>query len=68
MAGKIYTGILVDRFRRVTGGLINDEQGNFRAGKGYIDYIFTLYVGFVDLEKEHDRVNKGIMSYIFIRC
>ena len=32
--GKIYTGILVDRDRRVTGGLIDDEQGGFRAGRG----------------------------------
>ena len=27
-------GILVDRVRRVAGGLTDDEQGGFRAGKG----------------------------------
>ena len=27
MIGKIYAGILVDRVHRVTGGLIDDEQG-----------------------------------------
>ena len=32
--GKIYTGILVDRVRRVTGGLIDYKQGDFRAGRG----------------------------------
>ena len=42
MVGKIYAGILVDRVRRVTGGLINDEKGSFRAGRGCIDQIFTL--------------------------
>ena len=34
--------ILVDRVRRVTVGLIDDEQGGFRAGMGCIDQIFTL--------------------------
>ena len=42
MVGKIYVGILVDIVRRVTGGLIGDEQGGFRAGRGCIDQIFTL--------------------------
>ena len=32
VAGKIYSGILVDRVRRVTGDLIEDEQGGFRPG------------------------------------
>ena len=34
--------ILVERVRRVTGGLIEDEQRSFRAGKGCVDQIFTL--------------------------
>ena len=42
MVGKIYAGILVDRVRRVTEGLIGNEQRGFRAGKGYVDRIFTL--------------------------
>ena len=32
VVGKIYEGILVDRVRRMIGGLIDDEQGGFRAG------------------------------------
>ena len=32
--GKIYAGILVGRVRRVTGSLILDQQGGFRAGRG----------------------------------
>ena len=39
---KIYVGILVYRVHRVTGGLIDDEQGDFRVGRGCIDQIFTL--------------------------
>ena len=42
MIGKIYVGILVERFRRVAGSLIDDEQGGFRAGSGCVDRIFTL--------------------------
>ena len=72
VVGKIYAGILVDRVRRVTGGLIDDEQLGLRAGRGYVDQIFTLkqigakarkkkrkvYLGFTDLEKAYDRVNR----------
>ena len=42
MVGKIYIWILVDRVHRVTGGLIDDDQGGFRAGRGYVYQIFTL--------------------------
>ena len=48
----------------MTGGLTDDEQGGFRAGRGCVDQIFTLkqigekarekknivYVGFIDFE------------------
>ena len=42
VVGKIYSGIIIDRICRVTGGLIDDEQGDFREGRGCIDQIFTL--------------------------
>ena len=35
MVGKIYVRILV--VHRVTGGLIDDEQGDFRVGRGCVD-------------------------------
>ena len=41
VAGKIYAGILVDRVRRVTRGLIDDEQGDFRAGRGCVSDFHT---------------------------
>ena len=64
-------GILVDRVRRVTGVLVDDEQGGFIAGRECIDQIFTLkqigekerkkktqsIVGFIDLEKAYVRDN-----------
>ena len=42
MVGKIYAGVLVDRVHSMTGGLIDDEQRGLRAGRGYVDQIFTL--------------------------
>ena len=53
-------------------GLIEDDQGGFRAGRGCVDQIFTLkqigekarekksrlYVGFIDSEKVYDRINR----------
>ena len=73
--GKIYAGILVDRVRKATEGLIDDEQGWFRAGRGCVNQIFTLkqigektreekfrvYVGFIDLEKAYDMVNRAAL-------
>ena len=42
VVSNIYADILVHRVRSVTGGLIDDKQGGFRAGRGYVDQIFTL--------------------------
>ena len=37
VVGKIYAGIFIDRVCRVTGGLIDNEQGSFRAWRGCVD-------------------------------
>ena len=42
VVGKIYVGILVERVRRVTEGLIDDVQGGFRAERGHVDQFFTI--------------------------
>ena len=42
VVGKIYAGILVDRSRKVSEGLIDDVQGGFRAGRECVYQIFTL--------------------------
>ena len=60
----------MDRISRVTGGWVDDEQGGFRKERNCVNQIFTLnqkkarekkrrvYVGFIDLEKAYDRVNR----------
>ena len=72
VVGKIHAGILVDMVLIATEGL---TDGGFRAGKGYVDQIFTLkqirekapekkcrvYMGFMDLEKAYDRVNMEVL-------
>ena len=42
MVGRIYVGILVDGVRRVAGGLIEDEQGGFRAGRACVNQVFPI--------------------------
>ena len=54
----------------MTGDLIDDEQVGCRVGRGCVDQIFTLkqigekarektvYVGFIDMEKAYDKVNR----------
>ena len=54
MDGKINARISVEKICRVTGGLIYDEQGGFRAGRGSVDQIFTLkQIGEKAQEKKH---------------
>ena len=56
----------------MTEGLTDDEEGSFRAGRVYVDQIFTLkqigekarekkrraYLRCVDLERAYDSVNR----------
>ena len=42
MVKKLYGGILVDRVHRMTGVLVDDNQGAFRVRRGCLDQIFTL--------------------------
>ena len=50
--GKIYAGILLHRVRRVTESLMDDEQGGFRSGSGYVDKIYTLIGGIGERVRE----------------
>ena len=57
------------RVHSVIGGLIDDEQGGFRAGKGCVDQnqgsdVQGVYVGFIDLEKSYDRVNREALGQV----
>ena len=80
MVGKIYAEILVDRMRRVTRGLIDDEQGGFRAARMCVDQIFSLkqigekarekkrrvFGDFIDLEKVYDMVNSEVLWQVLM--
>ena len=60
---------------RVTESLIDDEQGGFKSGRGCVDWILTwmqigkkacekkqrIYLGFMDLEKVYDRINREVL-------
>ena len=51
---KIYAGIFADIAHRVTEGLIDDEQGGFRAWRGCVHQIFTIrQIGEKAYEKEY---------------
>ena len=40
----------------MTGSLIDDEQGDFRAGRGYVNQIFALKeIGEKAQEKKHSE-------------
>ena len=59
----------------MTYGLIDDERGGFRAGRGFVDHIFTLkqigerarekkrtmYVSFMDLNKAYAKGIKKVL-------
>ena len=64
VAGQIYAGTLVDKVHRVTGGLIDDEQGGIRAGRGCVDQIFTLkQIG----EKAREKKRRVYMSLVDLK-
>ena len=42
VVGKIYAVILLDRVPKIPEGFIDDEQGVFRAVRGFVDQIITL--------------------------
>ena len=72
IVGKVYGMILTERMRKITDGMIGDEQGGFRPGRGCVDQVFAVrqisekarekgkkvYAGFMDLEKAYDRVDR----------
>ena len=60
---KIYNGNLIDRVRKATEGLIDDEQGWFREGRGCVDQIFILkHIG----EKARGSKRRVYVGFIYV--
>ncbi len=39
--GKVYGRILTERLMKVTEGMVSEDQGGFRKGRGCVDHIFA---------------------------
>ena len=72
VVGKVFAQVLNERVKGLTVDKVMDEQGGFRAGRGWNDQIFVVkqivektiekdkktYMAFVDLEKAYDSVSR----------
>ncbi|TWW64974.1 hypothetical protein D4764_22G0006210 [Takifugu flavidus] len=75
LPGKVYSGVLERRVRRIVEPRIQEEHCGFRPGCGTVDQLYTLsrvfegawefaqpvHMCFVDLEKAFDHVPWGVL-------
>ncbi|TWW80939.1 hypothetical protein D4764_01G0007540 [Takifugu flavidus] len=76
LPGKVYSGVLERRVRRIVEPRIQEEQCGFRPGRGTVDQLYTLtrvfegawefaqpvHMCFEGLEKAFDCVPQGVLS------
>ena len=43
LPGKVYSGVLERRVRRIVEPRIQEEQCGFRSGRGTVDQLYTLH-------------------------
>src|SRR5215469_17850065 len=72
VVGKLYRRVVIDRVKNITESLVGEEQGGFRKDRGCVDQVFAVkglcekyrekgrevYLGFMDLEKACDRIDR----------
>ena len=72
VVGKLYGRVVIERVKNITDGLVGEEQGGFRKGRGCVDQVFAVKglcekyrekgrescLGFMDLEKAYDRIDR----------
>ena len=63
MLVKIERGILVVRVHKRTEGLIDDEQGGFRGGRGCVDQIFTVKQISKKVQEKKYKVHVSFMDW-----
>ena len=78
LPGKVYSGVLERRVRRIVEPRIQEEQCGFRPGRGTVDQLYTLgrvlegawefaqpvYTCFVDLEKTFNLVPSALTEAV----
>src|SRR5215469_15679870 len=47
VVGKLYGRVVIDRVKNLTEGLVGEEQGGFRKGRGCVDQVFAVREDYV---------------------
>ena len=72
VVGKVYGRVLIERVQLGTEGMVGEEQGGFKRGRGCVDQVFVVrqvgekhlakgkdvFSAYMDLEKAYDNVDR----------